>query len=373
LNENCRLGAWMVLGMFCLAAVVPNAADSGMDSKIDAVFSQFRSDREPGMAVLVVKDGKKVFERGYGVRGIRTREKIDARTNFRLASVSKQFTAMAVMLLVHEKKLAFSDTLTDIFPGFPEYGKQITIRQMLTHTSGLLAYEDLMAKQYPGIPDEQIPQIHDAGVLDLLKQEKTTKFVPGTAWDYSNSGYCLLAMVVEKKSGKSFGQFLQERIFVPLKMDHTLAYEKGKNEVSNRAYGNTKSDAGWKETDQSSTSATLGDGGIYTSLEDMAKWDEALRNHTLLSEKEMEVALTPVTVNGKPTVEPNGKPVSYGFGWFLDSYKGHEHMWHYGETMGFRTTIQRFPKDGLTVVVLANRVDLVPAEYALRVADLYLK
>lgn len=361
------------MGVFCLVAAIPIAADPSMESKIDAVFAQFKSDREPGVAVLVIKDGKKVFERGYGVRDIRTREKIDSRTNFRLASVTKQFTAMAVMLLVHDKKLALSDKVTDVFPGFPDYGRQITVRQMLTHTSGLLDYEDLMAKQYPGIPDEQIPQIHDAGVLDLLKQEKTTKFVPGTAWDYSNSGYCLLAMVVEKISGKRFAEFLRERIFVPVKMDHTLAYEKGKSEVANRAYGNTKADAGWKETDQSSTSATLGDGGIYTSLEDMAKWDEALRNHTLLSEKEMEAALTPVTVDGKPTVEPNGKPVSYGFGWFLDPYKGHQRMWHYGETMGFRTTIQRFPKDGLTVVVLANRVDLVPAEYALRVADLYLR
>jgi CubicO group peptidase (beta-lactamase class C family) len=280
---------------------------------------------------------------------------------------------MAIMLLVHDKKVDLSGRLTDVFPGFPEYGKQITIRQLLTHTSGLLDYEDLMAKQFDGVPDEQIPQIHDAGVLKLLKAEKTTKFVPGSQWDYSNSGFCVLAMVVEKVSGKSFGEFLRERIFAPLTMEHTVAYEKGQNEVARRAYGHTKMEAGWKETDQSSTSATLGDGGIYTSLEDMAKWDAALRNHTLLSEKQMEAALTPVTVDGKPTAEPDGKPVSYGFGWFLDPYKGHERMWHYGETVGFRTTIQRFPKDRLTIVVLANRVDVVPAAYALRVADLYLK
>ena len=105
----------------------------------------------------------------------------------------------------------------------------------------------------------------------------------------------------------------------------------------------------------------------------MAKWDAALRDHTLLSEKEMAAALGPIMVDGKRTTDPDGKPVSYGFGWFLDPYKGHSRMWHYGETVGFRTTIQRFPEDGLTVVVLANRVDLVPAEYALRVADLYLQ
>jgi CubicO group peptidase (beta-lactamase class C family) len=344
-----------------------------MTAKIDAIFANFKSNDVPGVAVLVVKDGKKVFERGYGVRDLRTKKKIAADTNFRLASVSKQFTAMAIMLLVHDHKLYYSDRLTDIFPGFPKYGKAITIRQLLTHTSGLLDYEDLMAKQFGNIPDEQIPQIKDASVLELLKQETTTKFASGTKWDYSNSGYCVLAMVVEKVSGKPFGDFLHDRIFVPLKMNHTLAYEKGKNEVPNRAFGNTKTNGKWKETDQSSTSATLGDGGSYTSLEDMAKWDAALREQTLLSEKEMEAALTPATVEGKPTTEPDGKPVSYGFGWFLDPYKGHPRMWHYGETVGFRTTIQRFPKDGLTVIVLANRVDLVPAEYALRVADLYLQ
>jgi CubicO group peptidase (beta-lactamase class C family) len=348
---------------------VAAGSDKDMTANVDAIFASFKPSDAPGVAVLVVKDGRKVFARGYGVSDLRTKQKIGPQTNFRLASVSKEFTAMAIMLLVHDHKLYYSDRLTDIFPGFPEYGKAITIRQLLTHTSGLLDYEDLMTKQFGSIPDEQIPQIKDAGVLELLKQEKTTKFAPGTKWDYSNSAYCVLAMVVEKVSGKPFGSFLSERIFGPLKMDHTIAYEKGRNEVTKRAYGNTKSDAGWKETDQSSTSATLGDGGIYTSLDDMAKWDAGLREHSLLSEKE----LVPVTIEGKPTTEPDGKAVSYGFGWFLDAYKGHPRMWHYGETVGFRTTIQRFPKDGLSVVVLANRVDIVPAEYALRVADLFLK
>lgn len=349
------------------------AADKDMTAKIGAVFKGFQSDDAPGVAVLVIQDGKTIFERGYGVSDLRTKNKITPDTNFRLASLSKEFTAMAVMLLVHDHKVSYTDHLTDVFPDFPEYGKAITIRQLLTHTSGLLDYEDLMAKQYGNTPDDQIPQIKDAGVLELLKREKTTKFTPGTKWDYSNSAYCVLAMVVEKKSGRPFGEFLKERIFTPLKMDQTIAFEKGKNEVVRRAFGNTKSGEGWKQTDQSSTSATLGDGGIYTSLNDMAKWDAALRVHTLLSEKEMEAAYVPVTVDGKPTTEPDGKPVSYGFGWFLDPYKGHPRMWHYGETMGFRSTIQRFPKDGLTVIVLANRVDLVPAEYALRVADLFLQ
>jgi len=297
---------------------------------------------------------------------------IDASTNFRLASCTKQFTAMAIMLLVHDGKLHYENRLTDVFPDFPQYGRSITIRNLLNHTSGLLDYEDLMAKPPAGTPEEKIPQIKDAGVLEVLEQQKTTKFPPGTKWDYSNSGYAVLAMVVGKVSGHTFGNFLQDRIFAPLKMNATRAHEKGKDTISDRAYGHTHESAAWREMDQSSTSAVLGDGGVYSSLNDLAKWDEALSQHTLLSEKEMKPAITAVKVADSSVQEPNGTPGAYGFGWFLNSYKGHRRMWHYGETVGFRTTIQRFVDEKLTVIVLCNRDDLVPANLALRVADLFL-
>ncbi len=320
---------------------------------------------------MVIQHGQPVFERGYGVTDLRSLHTIDEQTNFRLASVTKQFTAMAVMLLVHDGKLRYEETLTDIFPAFPAYGKTISVRQMLNHTSGLVDYEDLMAKQYGSLPDDQIPQISDAGVLERLEKVDSTKFPPGTKWEYSNSGYCVLARVVEKVSGEPFGKFLHDRIFAPLHMSNTVAYEKGKNEVRNRAYGHTLLDGRWKETDQSSTSATLGDGGVYTSLEDLVRWDAALRTHTLLNESEMLPALAPVQPTGGPAKE-DGREVSYGFGWFLDPYKGHRRMWHYGETVGFRTSIQRFPADDLTIIVLCNRVDLIAPDLALKIADLYL-
>ena len=155
-------------------------------------------------------------------------------------------------------------------------------------------------------------------------------------------------------------------------MKNTLAYEKGKNEVPHRAYGHSKDDGAWRETDQSPTSAVLGDGGIYSSLDDLVKWDRALREHTLLSEEEMRPALIPVQPTDGPAKFPEGKPVSYGFGWFLDPYQGHKRMSHDGSTIGFRTTIQRFPDDQLTIIVLANRTDIDPEQLALRVADLYL-
>jgi len=345
--------------------------------RMNALFSQFKP-REPGVAVLVIQNGQPVFRKGYGVTDLRTFDAITPETNFRLASLTKQFTAMAVMLLVHDGKLKYDDRLTDVFADFPAYGKAITIREVLNHTSGLLDYEDLMEKhpRLPGgeIKQREIRQIHDAEVLKLLKRQSRTKFAPGTRWDYSNSGYVLLAMAVEQRSGMSFGDFLSKRIFVPLGMTHTIAYEEHRNKVEHRAYGHTRSNGTWRETDQSLTSATLGDGGVYSSLNDLEKWDRALADHTLLSEKEMAPALLPPASTGDPLQTVNGQLAPlYGFGWFLDPYRGHRRYSHYGETVGFRNAIQRFPDDRLTVIVLSNRADLDAPDLAETAAKLFLK
>jgi CubicO group peptidase (beta-lactamase class C family) len=372
MNRLRARSLFLASGLLAIFSTIPAGAQVSFD-QIDAVFAPLKSGNTPGAAMLVVHKGKPVFQRGYGVTDLRTLRPIDATTDFRLASFTKQFTAMSIMLLVRDGKMRYDDHLTDFFPDFPAYGKPITVRNLLNHTGGLPDYEDILSRQYPNMPDDQIPQIHDAGVLKLLEQQTAAKFPAGSKWEYSNSGYVVLGLIVEKVSGRPFGQFLHDRIFSPLKMNNTLAYEKGKNEVPNRAYGHTKEKDSWRETDQSSTSATLGDGGIYTSVNDLAKWDRALRNHTLLSPSEMQPALMPVEPTGGPAKREDGSSVSYGFGWFLDPYKGHKRMWHDGETMGFRTTIQRFPDDDLTVLILANRTDVNPEELALKVADLYLQ
>jgi CubicO group peptidase (beta-lactamase class C family) len=332
----------------------------------------------------VRKEGRTLFEKGYGVRDLRTNAKIDPPTNFRLASFTKQFTAMAVMLLVRDGKLRYDETLVGIFPDFPAYGKTITIRNLLNHTGGLPDYEDLMeaTDKSKGPVWSPAHQIQDDEVLALLKKETKGKFAPGTSWSYSNSGYVALGIIVAKVSGRSYGDFLRARIFAPLHMDHTIVYEKGKNKVVDRAFGHSKEGDALKETDQSSTSATLGDGGIYSNLEDLAKWDEALQNHTLLSADEMSPALVPAKLaNGSPMLWPTapnddnlhpGKPVSYGFGWFLDPAWGHPRMSHTGSTVGFRTIIERFTADNLTIVILCNRTDLDPEALAVKTADLYL-
>lgn len=354
------------------------------ESEIDHILQDGSNSRSPGTAVMVRKNGRTVFQRGYGVRDLRTRRALDSRTNFRLASCTKQFTAMAIMLLVHDGKLQYEERLTDVFPEFPDYGKAITIRNLLNHTSGLPDYEDLMDQTSSGRRAQwtEIRQIHDAEVLTLLEEENHGKFFPGTQWSYSNSGYVVLGLVVAKVSGKWFEDFLHERIFAPLKMNHTLAYVKEKNEVLDRAYGHSKKGGAFVETDQSATSATLGDGGVYSNLEDLAKWDDALTHATLLAAIEMQPALTPVKLpdgslprwaSGPDDTDPQtGEVVSYGFGWFLDSYQGNPRTWHYGDTTGFKTAIERFTDARLTVIVLSNRSDLDSPALASKVANLYL-
>jgi CubicO group peptidase (beta-lactamase class C family) len=351
-------------------------------AQLEAIFAPFNDAKSPGIAVLVRKDGRTVFERGYGARDLRSFAAIDPQTNFRLASCTKQFTAMAIMLLVHDGKLRYDESLGEVFPEFPAYGKTITIRNLLNHTSGLQDYETLMEQEERsgGHRWTEENQIQDAEVLALLEKQDSTLFPLGTKWAYSNSGYVVLGSIVAKVSGKTFSEFLQDRIFGPLRMEQTLAFVKGRNEVAYRAFGHTKEVNGWKQTDQSSTSATLGDGGVYSSLRDLAKWDEALTQHTLLSENEMRPALTPVELAGgaRPvwpanSDRPAGQPVSYGFGWFIDDYWDHPWMWHYGETVGFHTYIARFPADKFSIIILCNRTDVDPERLMEDVANLYLQ
>jgi CubicO group peptidase (beta-lactamase class C family) len=378
---------WWILALVLMTALPYAALGADEDARakqLDAILTKAVTLGQPGLAVLVKKDGHSLFEKGYGLRKIEGSAPITLDTDFRLASVTKQFTAMAVMLLVRDGKLRYESKFTEIFPEFPAYGKAITIRHLLTHTSGLPDYEDLMDLEEKSHGKRWSPahQIQDDEVLALLEKQTRGKFAPGTSWAYSNSGYVVLGLIVAKVSGVPYPEFLKLRIFDPLHMQNTLAYQKGKNEIPHRAFGHSREHGKLILSDQSSTSATLGDGGIYSNLEDLSKWDDALENHALLPAAEMKAALTPVKLadGHEPhwPAQPDGdnlapgKPVSYGFGWFLDSYPGHRRIWHSGTTIGFRNVIERFTMDHLTIVILCNRADFDPTVLALEIADLYL-
>jgi CubicO group peptidase (beta-lactamase class C family) len=235
--------------LLCSIAASQTHASGPTAQQIEQVFRPLLEPASPGLSVIVLKNGKTVFEESNGLANLDTKAPITSATDFRLASFTKQFTATCIMLLEHDGKLSYDATLTKIFPDFPAYGSAITVRMLLTHTSGLKDYEDIYSAQFPGIDDRKIPQIKDAQILAMMKQQTSTDFPPGSQWRYSNTGYAMLAMIVEKVSGKEFGTFLHDRIFTPLGMKNTFAYEKGKNEVPNRAFGYTNKDGRWIEAD----------------------------------------------------------------------------------------------------------------------------
>jgi CubicO group peptidase (beta-lactamase class C family) len=330
------------------------ALGGNVQSEVDALMRAYAGD-VPGASVMVVRDGTPVVHRSYGMSNLEERVRATPATNYRLASVTKQFTAATILLLAEDGKLALDDSIRKWLPTLPQMSDGITIRHVLSHQSGLVDYEDF-------IPEEITGQLHDADVLRILESRRETYFPPGTNYRYSNSGYALLALIVGRASGKSFAAFLRERIFKPLGMDGTVAHEEGVSTVPQRAFGYSELNSSWTRTDQSQTSAVLGDGGIYSSIDDLAKWDAALYDDRLLGQDFRELAFTPVTPTDDPAVE-------YGMGWRISG----ETLWHSGETIGFRNVIVRYPRRQLTVIVLTNRDDPEPYRTALAIAQVFLK
>lgn len=310
----------------------------------------------PGAALLVLKDGKPLLRKGYGLANLEQHTEVTPDTDFRLASVSKQFTAAAILLLAEDGKLRLDDSIRHWLPSLPATTDKVTLRQLLDHTGGLIDYEDL-------IPPAQTSQVSDQDVLRLLSATPRNYFAPGSAYRYSNSGYVLLGLVVEKASGLSLQDFLKQRIFAPLHMDHTLLYVHDDQTVPNRAYGYSQIDGRWQRTDQSVTSATRGDGGIYSNIDDLAKWDAALYDDRLLGDASRKAAFSPhVKVTGEPY------EASYGYGWRITG----DTLWHSGESIGFRNVIVRWPKQHLTVILLSNRNEPEPYQTVLKIAQPFL-
>lgn len=317
--------------------------------RVDAALGDYQGE-VPGAALLVLRDGEALVRRGFGMAELESRRAVTTTTAFRLASVSKQFTATAVLLLAQDGRLDIDDAARRWLPELPGSASAVTLRHLLSHSSGLVDYEDLMDPADPR-------QVHDADVLNLLAGTPESYFPAGTAYRYSNSGYALLALVVERASGRRYADFLHERIFAPLGM-RAVAFEAGRSEVPERAYGYSLIDGHWQRTDQSTTSAVLGDGGIYASIDDLARWDAALHEGRLLREPWRSLAVTPAIATDEPDV------AFYGFGWRLQD----DLQWHSGETIGFRNVILRWPARRFTVVLLTNRDDPEPYALARRIA-----
>jgi CubicO group peptidase (beta-lactamase class C family) len=286
--------------------------------------------------ILVSENGTITYKNALGMADKDNSAPLTTDTHFYLASVSKQFTTMAVMILKEQGALTYEDKLSDFFPEFPAYAEDITLRHMMNHTSGIPDHYGLNAYK-KGLTNDD--------VFELLVQQEKLDFNPGDRYSYSNGGYVLLSMIVEKVSGMPFHDFMNQHIFDPLQMSHTLVYDKSGPTVKNRAVGFNSMDV--KDDYEI---FTTGAGGMYSCIDDLFKWDQALYTEKLVSKETLNEAFSPVILN-------NGETSNYGFGWGLNRSDGKLVVGHSGGMNGFRTFLRRYVDDGTAYVLLTNNGD----------------
>src|SRR5690606_16607042 len=291
---------------------------------VDSLFSRYDVPN-PGVSVLIIKNGQKVLEKNYGYANVEEKIKTTSETNYRIASVGKQFTAFAIAKLVDQKKLRYDENLKDIFPNFPEYGKKIKIWHLITHRSGLIGYNNF-------VEDGRENQILDDEVFERLLKTDSTIFEPNTQFKYGNTAYVVLGKIVEKISGKQFEDFISDEIFKPLNMENSAVYVPDIN-IKNRAYGYYLENDSIIANDQSLTSAIQADGGYYMSISDYYKWDQMLYTNQLVSEEQRNNIFSVYNDKDKSIEE------GYCFGWNKIRINGLDVYEHGGLSSGFGSEV----------------------------------
>ena len=352
-----------------LAALLPDqlsaAGSSRVDSladKVDALFAEWDRPDSPGCALAVIRDGQVVYARGYGLADLEHDVPITPQTVFYIGSTSKQFVAACVLLLEEQGKLSLDDDLRRFVPEFPQYDRPITLRHLIHHTSGIRDYLTLWSLTGRSYLDD----LPEQAVLDLICRQKELNFSPGEKFLYSNSCYFLLAVVVERASGKSLREFAQEQIFEPLGMNHSHFHDDNQHLIKNRAFGYLRREDG--------TFGNLimrfdlvGSGGLYTTVEDLARWDRNFYDNRL--GRSGPQFIERMLQNGRLH---NGEEVDYAFALRHGTYRGAKTVSHGGALGGYRAQLLRFPEHRLSVAILSNLASFNPTAMARKVADLYL-
>ena len=336
------LVAALTLGQFVSAQAQPQAqvADKDLSAKIDKLLSDVYKPGSPGAAVLVKKQGKVVFRKGYGLANLELNVPVEPDMVFRLGSVTKQFTAVSILMLAEEGKLSLQDEITKFLPDYPTQGKKITVENLLTHTSGLKSYTDL-----PEWLPLQRKDMTVSEIIDLAK-DKPMEFAPGEKWKYCNSGYILLGAIIEKVSGKSYADFLQARVFTPLGMKSSC-YDSTSRIIPRRASGYAKGNAGFENAPYLSMSQPYAAGSLASTVDDLAIWTESLLSGKLVKRETLEKAFTSYKLK-------DGQDTGYGYGWFVSRYEGHRLIEHGGGIHGFLSYALFFPEDQVFVAILTN-------------------
>jgi len=345
--------ARVVVPVVCLLCSFALAQSDLVD---EYLRSEMKSRQIPGLALLVIRDGKIVKAQGYGLANVELQVPVKPETVFQSGSVGKQFTATAVMMLVEEGKVSLEDPLTKFFPDAPPAWKSVSVRHLLSHTGGFGDYPKNFDFHHDRTEDEMLK----------LVESQPLAFPPGSKWEYSNLGYLTLGVLIHRVTGQFYGDFLHERIFAPLGMNTRIISEP--DIIPNRAAGYRLVKGELKNQEWVAPSInTTADGSLYFTILDLAKWDAALYTEQLLKRTSLQQMWTPVKLN-----DGKENPEGYGFGWRIRAVRGHRLIEHAGAWQGFTTHISRYVNDKLTVVVLTNLEGADPGALSHHVAGLYV-
>jgi CubicO group peptidase (beta-lactamase class C family) len=334
--------------------------DEQLSARVDSIFSPYARTDAPGCAVSVIKAGKILYARGYGMADVAHGIPLTPATPLNVASTTKQFTAFAVLLLESDGKLRLDDDVRRYVPEVPDFGHLITIRMLLNHTSGLRELGNLFYFSGWRMTDEQ----YKSDILTMIQRQRALNHVPGAEFSYNSTGYTLLALIVERVSGVSFRRFVIDRIFTPLGMTHSDVKEDVDQVIPHRATGYWGHDPAKLLTARPAYSFA-GHAGVTTSVEDLARWDANFNEPRVGTRALLNKMSTPGQLS-------DGFEFGYGMGLFIGAHRGHKTISHAGSDYGGKADFIRFPAEQLTVAVLCNAFDIAPTPLALRVADLYL-
>jgi CubicO group peptidase (beta-lactamase class C family) len=362
IKSNLILAALLTFSFFSIvfAQTIPAHAQSDIISPVDQIFARWDRPDSPGCALGVIRDGKLIYKKGYGMANLEHDIPISPTTVFNIGSASNQFTAMSILLLAKQGKLQLDDDIRKYLPELPTYQATITIRSLIHHTSGIRDRIDLMT--IAGRDHDEVYKEDD--IIELLARQKELNFRPGARRLYSYSGYVLLAAIVKRVSGKSLRQFANENIFTPLGMINTGFQDEDAMVVKNRSTYYLINNEGSFQMRPSNVSP-VGDGGLLTTVEDLLLWDQNFYQNKLGGPELISQFLTPGTLD-------DGEKTNYAFGLAVENYKGLKTIAIGGDFLGYRAELLRFPDQKFSVICLFNVSRVSPAVIARQVADIYL-
>ncbi len=343
-----------------VSSVSAQSPDKSITARVDEIFARWDKNDSPGCALGVIKDGKLIYTRGYGMADLEHNVPLTAQSVFYIASTSKQFTAANIALLARKGTLSLDDDIRKYLPELPPYEGTITVRHLVHHISGLRDYLELTLMRGGSFED----YIDNNDAIELIARQKALNYKPGEKYLYSNSNYVLLAEIVKRASGKSLREFAMENIFQPLGMNHTHWDDDRSMIVKNRvvSYGVGKITP-WQHFIKNINA--VGDGNLLTTIEDLAKWDQNFYDNKVGGAGFTEYLLTRGKLN-------NGEVLAYAFGLGRDEYRGLKIISHAGGFLGFRTQLIRFPEQKFSVICLCNAGTINPVNLSEKVADIFL-